>query len=307
MVQSFNFTFKVLRNTKGFIVSMIIMPIFMILLVSITLAYSNVPTVAYIGEKAPNVTNIKMMKIEEREKDYFLGLSQGTLVIRTNRHGEVEKYYSSIENNPLIPLIENTDKNAEVFTEGPSINYSIGTMLFKLLTAAGLLATVLIQEKGNGILLRVKNSKTKLSTYILGKSFAIMFVYEIATLAILTFYKFANYDFGKSNIVDLAIIFTVALFISTGIYIFVAGVIKNEGLIWGISSGIIFPLGICSGILFPIEYMPQWMKTIAHLSPLYYMQHSITSGKLETVPIVIMLSISLILGLIGIRLIEKGK
>ena len=71
MVRSFNFTFKVLRNTKGFIVSMIVMPIFMILLVSITLAYSNVPTVAYIGEKVPNVINIKMIKIEERAKDYF--------------------------------------------------------------------------------------------------------------------------------------------------------------------------------------------------------------------------------------------
>ena len=49
-------------------------------------------------------------------------------------------------------------------------------MLLKLLTAAGLLATVLIQEKGNGIILRVKNSKTKLNTYVLGKSFAIMFL-----------------------------------------------------------------------------------------------------------------------------------
>ena len=92
-------------------------------------------------------------------------------------------------------------------------------MLFNLLTAAGLLAIILIQEKGNGIIVRVKNSKTKLSTYILGKSFAIMFVYEIATLAILIFYKFANYDFGKYNLVDLGIIFTVALFISLGIYI----------------------------------------------------------------------------------------
>lgn len=307
MVPSFNFTFKALKNTKGFIVSMIIMPIFMILLVSITLAYSKVPTVAYIGEKAPNVTNIKMMKIEEKEKDYFLGISQGTLVIKTNSEGEVEKYYSSIENNPLIPLIENADKNAKAFTERPSINYSIGTMLFKLLTAAGLLATVLIQEKGNGIILRVKNSKTKLGTYILGKSLAIMFVYEIATLAILMFYQFANYDFGKSNVVDLGIIFTIALLISTGIYIFVAGLIKNEGLIWGISSGIIFPLGICSGILFPIEYMPEWMKTIAHISPLYYLQISVINGKIEVLPICFMLMASFVLTMVGIKQLAKQE
>ena len=51
-----------------------------------------------------------MMKIEEREKDYFLEISQETLVIQTNSNGGPQKYYSSIENNPLIPLIENTDK-----------------------------------------------------------------------------------------------------------------------------------------------------------------------------------------------------
>lgn len=91
------------------------------------------------------------------------------------------------------------------------LSYSIGIILFKLLTAAGLLATVLISEKGNGIILRVKNSKTKLSSYILGKSLAIIFVYEIANLLILLFYKFAGFDLGKSNILQLGILFTVTL------------------------------------------------------------------------------------------------
>ncbi|MGX7095864.1 ABC transporter permease [Gemella bergeri] len=307
MGQAFKLTFKILRNTKGFISSMVIMPIIMIILVSMTLAYSDVPVVGYIGEKAPSVANIKMIKLEADEKDYFLGLSQGTLVLKTDKEGNVLQYYSSISNNPLIPMIENGDSTNEVFNEKPKISYSVGIILFKLLTAASLLATVLISEKGNGIILRVKNSKTKLSSYILGKSLAIVFVYEIANFLILLFYKFAGFDLGQSDIFNVGILFTVTLFISTGLYIFLSAIMKNEGYIWIISTGIIFPLGLFSGILFPVEYMADWMKLVAHISPLYYLQNSVINGKIDAVPILLMCIISVILGMYGIRLLSKQR
>jgi|GEM_PF-6971903 len=307
MGQAFKLTFKILRNTKGFISSMVIMPIIMIILVSMTLAYSDVPVVGYIGEKAPSVANIKMIKLEADEKDYFLGLSQGTLVLKTDKEGHVLQYYSSISNNPLIPMIENGDSTNEVFNEKPKISYSVGIILFKLLTAASLLATVLISEKGNGIILRVKNSKTKLSSYILGKSLAIVFVYEIANFLILLFYKFAGFDLGQSDIFNVGILFTVTLFISTGLYIFLSAIMKNEGYIWIISTGIIFPLGLFSGILFPVEYMADWMKLVAHISPLYYLQNSVINGKIDAVPILLMCIISVILGMYGIRLLSKQR
>lgn len=284
---------------------MIIMPVLMILLVSMTLAYSDVPVVGYIGEKAPNVANVKMIKIEADEKDYFLGLSQGTLVIKTDEEGNVLQYYTSILSNPLISMIENNNPTNEVFNERPKLSYSIGIILFKLLTAAGLLATVLISEKGNGIILRVKNSKIKLSSYILGKSLAIIFVYEIANLLILLFYKFAGFDLGKSNILQLSILFTITLFISTGLYIFLSALMKNEGYIWTVSTGIIFPLGLISGILFPVEHMANWMKAVAHISPLYYLQNSVIDGKIDIIPILSISAISLAFGVYGIKLMNK--
>ncbi|MGT2754566.1 ABC transporter permease [Streptococcus ovis] len=307
MGQAFKFTFKILKNTKGFISSMVIMPVIMILLVSMTLAYSDIPVVGYIGEKAPNIASVKMMKLEADEKDYFLGLSQGTLVLKTDKEGNVLQYYSSISNNPLIPMIENGNSTNGAFNERPKLSYSVGIILFKLLTAAGLLATVLISEKGNGIILRVKNSKTKLSSYILGKSLAIIFVYEIANFLILLFYKYAGFDLGKSNILQLGILFTFTLFISTGLYIFLSAIMKNEGYIWTISTGIIFPLGLFSGILFPVEYMANWMKLVGHISPLYYLQKSVISGKFDTVPILLMCIFSAMFGMYGIRLLSKQR
>lgn len=307
MGQAFKFTFKILKNTKGFFSSMIIMPVIMIMLVSVTLAYSDIPVVGYIGEKAPNTANVKMMKLETDEKDYFLGLSQGTLVIRTDKEGNVEQYYSSVPNNPLISMIENSNSNDRAYNERPKLSYSVGIILFKLLTAAGMLATFLISEKGNGIILRVKNSKTKLGSYILGKSLAIIFVYEIANLLILLFYKFAGFDLGKSDIFQLGILFTVTLFISNGVYIFLSAIMKNEGYIWIVSTGIIFPLGLFSGILFPVEYMSDWMKLVAYISPLYYLQNSAISGKIEMIPILLMSTVSVSLGICGIILMSKQE
>lgn len=307
MGQAFSFTFKILKNTKGFIVSMVIMPILMILLVSITLAYSDAPVVGYIGEKAPNVAGVKMVRLVENESDYFLGLGQGTLVIRTDAEGNVEKYYSSIADNSLISVIENADANDKAFDERPKLRYSVGIILFKLLTAGGLLATVLINEKENGIILRIKNSKTRLGSYILGKSLAIIFVYEIANFLILLFYKFAGFDLGKTDIIQLGTLFTVTLLISTGLYIFLSAVMKNEGYIWVISTGVIFPLGLVSGVLFPVEYMADWMKLVAHMSPIYYLQHYIIHGKIDVIPILLMLAAALTLGIFGTVLIGKRK
>lgn len=305
MGQAFKFTFKILKNTKGFIASMVVMPVLMIVLVSITLAYSDVPVVGYVGEKAPNAANIRLIRLEEGEEDYFLGLSRGTLVVRTDAEGNIVRYYSSITNNPLIPVLENGNPDNILFKEKPKLSYSAGIILFKLLTAAGLLATVIIGEKESGIILRVKNSGTKLYSYILGKALAIIFVYEIANLFILSFYRLADFDLGKTDLVRLGLLFTVTLFISTGLYIFLSSIMKNEGHIWTVSTGILFPLGLFSGILFPIEYMADWMKLVARISPLYYLQNSVITGRIDWIPILSMLGLASVFAVCGLRRLNR--
>lgn len=134
-----------------------------------------------------------------------------------------------------------------------------------------------------------------------------VFVYEVANFLILLFYKFAGFDLGKSDIFQIGILFTITLFISTGLYIFLSAIMKNEGYIWTVSTRIIFPLGLFSGILFPVEYMADWMKLVARISPLYYLQNSVINGKIDAVPILLMCMISTILGVYGIRLLSKQR
>ena len=242
MVQSFKYSFIILKNTKGFLISMMIMPIILIVLVSLTLSYKDLAVVGYVGDQAPHVDGVQLKKLNEDEIDYFLGLMQGTLVVKCNKNGEISSYISTSENNPLIEKIEQVNNKSEHYKQKPQIRFSIGILLFKFFTAGGLLATILIKEKRNGILLRVRNSKTSVPLYVLGKALALFVAYEIANLLIAIFYKVANFDFGASNPIQLCLVFSIALVMSFSIFIYLASILKNEGYIWIVSTGIIFPL-----------------------------------------------------------------
>lgn len=303
MVASFKYTFKSLKNTKGFLSSMLIMPIIMVILITITLAYSDVPIVGVLKNEYKgdfNISNVRVLEIEKEDIDYFLGSMQGTLAVSLNDSGQIERYYSSVKNNPLIEIIEN-DEDGLAFKDKPKISYSLGIIIFKLLVAVSMTATFLIQERNNGIFIRLKNSKTTIFSHIFGKILASIFVYEIANIFIIAFYYFAGYDFGNTNVLDIFIIFTLSLIISSGIFVFFSSFMKNEGYLWVISTGVMFPLGLFSGILFPIEYMPNWMKFIGGLSPQYYLQKSLISGNIELIPISIFVLVSLILLVIGVK------
>lgn len=311
MIQSFRYTFKNLKNTKGFLSSMLIMPIVMVLLLTLTLGYSNTPVIGVVKDNSIKDFSLSTMKtkvIKEKEVDYFLGSLEGTLVIYLNSDGSVKNYYSSIKDNPLISKVEKEIENKDVvFKEKPSVEYSIGIIIFKLITAGGLLATLLIQEKNNKIFVRIRNSSLGLTQHILGKLLSIFFVYSIANIVILGFYRLAGFDFGRSNILEVFIVFNIALLLSFGIYTFIAGLISNEGYIWIISTGILFPLALFSGVLFPIETMPKWMKFIGKFSPQYYLNNMIISEKFSLKTIIVILISSLVLFLIGVNKMKKVK
>lgn len=305
MVQSFKYSFVILKNTKGFFISMVVAPVLMILLISLTLAYKKVPTIGYTGDVAPNIDSCDLVCLEEDQIDYFLGMNRGTLVAICNKQGQITSYKSSIENNPLITIIENS--NNEKYESKPEISYSIGLMFFKFLTAGELLATYLIKEKQKGTLLRIKNSKTYIATYITGKALSVVAVYSVASLIIISFYQIAGFDFGNSNPFQLLELFTLTILISTGLFIYLSSILKEEGHTWAISTAIIFPLSVISGMLFPIDSMASWMSTIAKISPLYYMQQSVITGTTYTIPILFMLAISLVLAYTGITKLNTAE
>lgn len=303
MIQSFKYTFISLKNTKGFLFSMLVMPIFMVVLISLTLAYSGVPVVGLVkGEYSGEfkLASVKVKELEENEIDYFLGSSEGTLVLSLESKGNIEKYRSSIDNNPLIQTVKEGQGKDEISLK-PKVSYSLGVILFKLLTGASLTATIIIQERQNGIFIRLRNAKVSKTAHLLGKAAAVFLVYEIANIALLAFYHFAGFDFGESSPFSLGMLFTITLIISTGIYIFVASFIENEGYLWLFSTGLLFPLALLSGALFPIETMPSWMKKLAHISPQYYLQKAALLGEWLNPSLMVLLFISLILLWIGIE------
>ncbi|MDO5733007.1 MAG: ABC transporter permease [Eubacteriales bacterium] len=307
MGSSFKYALLQLKNTKGFISSLLVMPIILILLVSITLAYSKIPMVGFTGngEILSRIPGIRSQSVTSI--DYFLGLSQGSLVVEFDEAGRLQQYHSSVENNPLIQLIEAGIANPapSKIQIRPQISYSAGVNLFKFLTAATVLATLIILERNNGIYVRLKNARVSLTAHVLGECLAIFLIFLIASAVILLFYRFAGFEFGETRISDLAFLFSYSVFLSLGYYTFFGAYMKSEGSIWGVTTGVFFPLGICSGVLFPIEIMPNWMQAIGHISPQYYIQKSLVEGRMQWPAFIILAFISIFLFFMGIRRLGK--
>lgn len=309
MIASCKYTFLSLKNTKGFLVSMFIMPILMVLLITITLSYSPSAVVGVVshGNDAPfSLSFARTQRLEPEEIDYFLGSAEGSLVVVLDVNGRAEKYHSAIPNHPLIPRVEKDLANPRgTYVEQPRISYSLGILLFKLMTAASLIGTLLIQERNNGIAVRLKNAGTLIYSYVLGKLLAVFATYTLVNGLLLAFYRAAGFDFGNTNPGDLFALFSLALLVSGGIFVFASGFMKNEGHLWMVSTGVLFPLALFSGVLFPIEGMPAWMQAVARLSPQYFLQKMAVSGQIEWFPVSVLLLTAGLLLFFGIRIHYK--
>lgn len=304
MIQSFKYSLIILKKTKGFLASMVIMPLLMILIASFTLAYSNNPMIGIVGDTDGMVypPNVRVQSISAKEINFFLGSSQGTLVV--DRTIDPPIYHSSVPNNPLIEQMISATQT-QTSESKLHIRYASGFIFFKLLTSCSMMAVFLVLERKNGILVRIKQSKMGMTKYIIGKVASVIIVYSIANILILTFYYISGFDMGKANFAMLFLLFSITLIISAGIYLFIGSLVKNEGTLWLFSSAILFPLALCSGILFPVATIPRWMKSIASISPQYYLQKSLVEGKIYWIALILFMILSIILGSMGISRMRR--
>ncbi|MDO5695834.1 MAG: ABC transporter permease [Eubacteriales bacterium] len=303
MAVSFKTVWLSLRKTKGFLVSMTVMPIVLIILVTLTLSYSARPVIGCVGnaERLQRIPGIRVAVLEASETAYFLGGARSTLVVYTDADGMPKEFESSVRDNPLVTMVrEGVVTPAEtVQKQRPEVGFAVGILLFKLMTAGSLGATLLMKERQNGTMVRIRNSAIRPAAHMTAAITVPFLLYCLADVVILLFYKVADFDYGLATPGLLYAVFTVALIFSTGIYTLVGSFAENEGHLWLFSTGILFPLALCSGVLFPTAYMPAWMRTVAKVSPQYYLQEMVADGLLAPVPVVLMTGIGVLTAVIG--------
>lgn len=291
-------TWLILKNTKGFVASMTVWPIVMLLLLSVTLAYSNAHKIAVIDQSTDGSGKpIKQVllqvegfdHISVKEEDIPQKLLSGNIemavVLRNGGEADLFKAESGVQLEKVIKNLILAAKGEEkdpvtlevnqVKKKGMTMSYSLGIMLFKFLTASSSLAALIIIDRNKGMMGRIFLSGISTFSYLFGRALVHFLVMGFTAAFYYAFCLIFNFDFGmEHSIYFLAMILLTNLF-STGVFTFMATFIKDDGALWGIVTFLFFPMALFSGALFPYANAPSWMQWIGSFMPQRWIVSSI--------------------------------
>lgn len=288
----------ILTNTKGFISSITIWPIIMLLILTFTLAYSTSHKIAVVNlstdgtgeiiqgniEKTEGLELIKVKEDELTQKILAGNIELGVVLhdsgnadlLRLSRGSEVEQAVKTIINASFAKEESGmTTQINEVEKKGLTMTYSLGLMLFKFITAGSSLATLLILDRNKGMKGRIFMSGIKSSSYLAGRAVVHFGVMAATALIYYLFCVIFRFDFGMQYSVYFLLMVLVTNLFSVGVFTFLSTILKQEGSLWSISTFIFFPMALFSGALFPYENMPVWMQNVGAIFPQRWITESI--------------------------------
>lgn len=291
-------TWLILKNTKGFIPSITVWPIIMLLLLTFTLAYSTSHKIAVVDLSTDGTGGIILSNIEKTEglelisvredelsKKILAGNIELGVLLRDEGNAELIHLSGGSEVEEAVKTIINASLTEEEGTVAATVNevpkkglvmtYSLGLMLFKFITAGSSLATLLILDRNKGMKGRIFMSGIKSSAYLAGRLAVHFSVMAVTALIYYLFCVIFRFDFGMQHSAYFLLMVLITNLFSVGVFTFLSTILKQEGALWSISTFIFFPMALFSGALFPYENMPAWMQNVGAVFPQRWITESI--------------------------------
>ncbi|MBD3170431.1 MAG: ABC transporter permease subunit [candidate division Zixibacteria bacterium] len=149
---------------------------------------------------------------------------------------------------------------------GFDITFPTG-ILWGLLACAASFAVSMVQERTRGTYLRLKLAPVSLAQILGGKGLAcfISCISVSAALIIVGYFVF-GVNIGSLGMLILAVICSGLCFVGIMMGISVLG--KTEQAVGGAGWGILLIMAMFGGGMIPLAFMPSWMLTISHISPI---------------------------------------
>lgn len=295
MITIFKNTFRVFKHNKEFIMSVAIQPVLLFLLMSVLLPYtkehsvgvcnlSQNPGASYIVEALENLDGVRVETVKEKDlQDKLMNSNIELAVVISDQPGadvpvaqvisvgdsEIRTAVELVvsETNLTQPSDENIVTVNEVKKKGLNISTTLAFMIFKTLTAAGLLGSLIAEERRNKIRDRIFLSGISRGAYLGGMSLLYLLCMMLGTTLFFGIGQIFNFDFGMRYPVGYLLMMYLADFISVSLFVCVSSVAKNDEAIWMFGSFCIMPMSLLAGILFPFEFMPKAMQTIGACFP----------------------------------------
>jgi len=157
------------------------------------------------------------------------------------------------------------------------IDYYLASMMAYVAVLAGLTyVSVTIVDQRERMVLRRYRATPLRPLQVLGAAMtggAVTVALEVALLAIVGVILFGARAHGSWPLAIIALIVGIASFVSMGFLL--TSFVRTSYAARGISSLIGFPMLFLSGIFFPVDALPQWIQSIVHVLPVYYVSDAL--------------------------------
>ena len=171
-----------------------------------------------------------------------------------------------------------TLNTSEVGTQNiTSIDYFLPSMMAYVAVLAGLtyVSITIVDQRERKVLRRYRATPLH-PLQVLGGAMtggAVTVALEVATLALVGVFVFGARGHGSWLLAAVALVAGIASFVSMGFLL--TSFVSTSDAARGISTLIGFPMLFLSGIFFPVDALPQWIQSIVHVLPVYYVSDAL--------------------------------
>jgi ABC-2 type transport system permease protein len=296
-------TLTIFKKDKDFLKSIILEPVFMLLIFSFFLAFQTSVRVSVInhdtGEAGTKIIemldDIKYIKVVETDEnkisddiasdsikfavvigeDVSSQISSGETVdikiVCDENSGNIADYIKSLI-NLCVSRISGNESDTEFIvndtdSRGIPINNSLGVLIFKMISTGSILATLLINDRKKGIADRIKLSGVGTCSYLSGVGIVFLICSFISSVMYYLCALIFHFNFGMEHKWHFLIIMLTVNLLAVCFNLLLSALVNNDGILWNLFVMIILPTSVFSGAFFDYNAMPKAMQVIGACFP----------------------------------------
>jgi ABC-2 type transport system permease protein len=131
----------------------------------------------------------------------------------------------------------------------------------------------------DGILRKLLTTPITRTEWILAKMLFMMFLAALTT-ALITIIGILIFNMTVNISAWVIIVIIATSFLFSGMGMLIGRFVKEEETADTAAGAISFPMMFLAGTFFPLEQMPQFLQTIAHVLPLYYVNEALRNSMI---------------------------
>lgn len=195
-----------------------------------------------------------------------LNLSNVSMIAQASKGDEAvfKSMYEAYTASPTpvkSESVKNTVRNSEITYLG------LGFLIQFLLVGAGKTAALIIRERQEKTLARIRVAPVKGYNYITSNVVINVVLVTLQTMITLMALRYIfNIDFGTS-ILNMMIVMFPLLVAAVGLTLMLVSFAKNEGHLGTLLTIFVYPTCLISGCFWDVEMMPEFMQKIANFLP----------------------------------------